>query len=110
MGSGVVLGSSRDQAGDQGTERGFAVSARIMHELKEAEVERQLVLRDTPVRAQLGAQQGPEPFHRVDVDLAEAVAIFVTGILAAPVADRLVPIPSAFSNRALRPTTPALEP
>ncbi len=89
-GSGVVAGTSRDQAGDEGVKQGFAASARVVHELKEAEVERQLVLRDTPMRAQPGAQQRPEPLHRVDVDLAKAVAVLVTGILAAGVADRLV--------------------
>ena len=36
LGSGVVLGLSRDQAGDQGTEQGFAASARVVHELKKA--------------------------------------------------------------------------
>src|SRR4051794_8945167 len=36
-------------------------------DLEEAEIERQLVLRDAPVRAEPGAQQGPEPFHGVDV-------------------------------------------
>jgi len=61
-----------------------------VHELKEAEVERQLVLREAPVRAQPGAQQRPEAFDRVDMDLAEPVAVLVAGILAAPVADRLV--------------------
>ena len=65
---------------------------RVVHELKEAEVKRQLVLRDAPVRAQPGAQQRPEPLHRVDVDFAEAVAVLVAGVLAAPVADRLVPV------------------
>ncbi len=38
MGSGVVLGLSRDQAGDEGTEEGLAASACVVHNLKEAEV------------------------------------------------------------------------
>src|SRR4051812_43369391 len=40
-----------------------------------------------------GAQQGPEPLDRVDVHLAEPVAILVAGVFAAPVADRFVLIP-----------------
>jgi len=52
---------SRDQAGDEGTEQGFAASACVVHELKEAKIERQLVLRDAPVRAEPGAQQRAEP-------------------------------------------------
>jgi len=39
LGSGVV-GSSHNQAGDQGAEQGFAASVRIVHELEEAEVKR----------------------------------------------------------------------
>ena len=62
-----------------------------MDELKEAEIGWQLLLRDATVRPQPGAQQRPEAFGRVDVDLAEAVAILITGILAPPMADRPVP-------------------
>jgi len=51
---------SRDQAGDEGAKQGFATSPSIVHELEEAEVERQLVLRDAPMRSQPGAQQRPE--------------------------------------------------
>jgi len=91
-GSGVVAGVLRDQARDEGAEQGFAVSPSIVYEMEEAEVERQLVLREAPVRAQAGAQQRPEPFHRVDVHLAKAVAILVAGILSASVADRLVSV------------------
>src|SRR3712207_9557499 len=89
-GSRVVMGTSRHQGGDKGSEQGFAAAAGVVHELEEAEVERQLLLRDAPVRAEPGAQQRPEAFHGVDVDLAEAVAVFVAGVFAPPVADGLV--------------------
>ncbi len=62
LGFGVVVSSSRNQAGDEGAEQGFAASARVVHELEEAEVKRQLVLRDAAVRSQPGAQQRPEAF------------------------------------------------
>ena len=52
LGSGVVVSSSRNQAGDESAEQGFAASARVVHELEEAEVKRQLVLRDAAVRSQ----------------------------------------------------------
>src|SRR4051794_23475579 len=42
------------------------------------------------MRAEPGAQEGPEPFYGVDVHLAEAVPVLVAGVFAAPVADRLV--------------------
>jgi len=92
LGSGVVPGPSRHQAGDKRSEQGFAASACVVHELEEAEVERQLVLRDAPMRAKPGAQQGPKTLDRVDVDLAKAVAVLVAGILAASMADGLVPV------------------
>ena len=63
LGSGVVVSSSRNQAGDEGAEQGFAASARVVHELEEAEVERQLVLRDAAVRSQPRAQQRPETLY-----------------------------------------------
>ena len=88
----MVPGGSRNQAGDKGAEQGFAALTRVVHELEEAEVERQLVLRDAPVRAQPGAQQRPKALDGVDVDLAEAVAVFVASVFAAPMADRLVPL------------------
>ncbi len=86
------MGPSRNQAGDERAEQGFATSARVMHELEEAEVERQLVLRDAAVRTQPGTQQRPEPFQGIDVDLAESVAVLVAGVFAASMADRLVPL------------------
>jgi hypothetical protein len=39
-----------------------------------------------------GAQQGPDALHRVDVDLAEAVAVLVARVLAPGVAHGLVPV------------------
>src|SRR4051812_5840538 len=86
-------GTSHDQSGDEGAQEGFAAAAGVVHELEEAEIQRQFLLRDAPVRAQPGAQQGPRALYGIDVDLAEAIAILVTGVLAPSVADRLVPIP-----------------
>jgi len=92
LGSGVVTCPSRNQAGDERSEQGFAASACVVHELEEAEIKRQLVLRNAPVRAQPGAQQRPKSFHRVGVDFAKAVAVLLAGILASGVADRFVPV------------------
>src|SRR5215208_2705318 len=90
-GSGVLGGSpSCHQGSDQLAEQGFAAAAGVVHDLEEAEVERQLLLRDAAVRAQPGAQQGPEALERVDVHLAEAVAVLVACVLATPVTDGLV--------------------
>jgi len=75
----VVAGVSRDQARDEGAEQGFAAMARVVHDLEEAKVERQLLLRKAPMWAAPGAQQRAEP-----------VPVLVAGILAAGVADRLV--------------------
>jgi hypothetical protein len=86
---GGVTGS-RNQACDKGAEQGSPTPARIVNELEEAKIERQLVLRDAPMRAEPGAQQGPEPFHGVDVHLAEAVPVLVAGILTPGMADGLM--------------------
>ena len=91
--------ASSDKCGDEGAEQGFAASACVVHELEEAEVQRQLVLRDAPMRSQPGAQQRPEPLDRVDVHLAEAVAVLVAGVFAAPMADRLVPVAPGWQTR-----------
>src|SRR4051812_21516223 len=88
-----VGSASCDQGGDERAKQGFAATACVVHELEEPQIERQLLLRDPPVRAEPGAQQGPEPLDRVDVHLAEPVAILVAGVFAAPVADRFVLIP-----------------
>ncbi len=53
-GSGVVGRGSCYQGCNKGAEQGFAASARVVHELEEAEIKGQLVLRDAPVRAQPG--------------------------------------------------------
>src|SRR3954452_9789832 len=88
----VVSIGSRDQASDQGPEQRLPAAPGVVDELEEAEIGGQLFLRDAPVRPQPGAQQRPQAFGRVDVDLAEAVAIVVPGILAPSVTDRLVPV------------------
>ncbi len=92
LGSGVVMGPSRNQARDERAEQGFAAPASVVHELEEAEIKRQLVLRDAAVRAQPGAQQGPKALDRVGVDLAEPVTVLVAGVFAASMADRLVSV------------------
>jgi len=57
------------EAGDgQDIKQGFPASARVVRDLEEAEVERQLLLRDAAVRAQLRPSQRPEPLDRVGVD------------------------------------------
>jgi hypothetical protein len=66
---------------NEGAEQGFAATACVMHELEEAEVVRQLVLRDAAVRAQPGPQQRPEALDRVDVLWPKAVRLRETSLL-----------------------------
>jgi len=54
-GFGVVTGTSGDKARGEGAEESLAPAARVVHELEEAEVVRQLLLRDAPMRAALRA-------------------------------------------------------
>src|SRR3954449_1296696 len=91
-GFGVVSIGLGDQACDEGAEERLAAATSVVDELEEAEIGRQLLLRDATVRPEPGTQQRPEALGRVDVDLAKAVAIVVAGILAVAMADGLVPV------------------
>src|SRR5690348_15059118 len=94
-GSGVV-GTSRHQGGDELAEEGPAPAPGVVHELEEGEVERQLLLREAAVGPEPGAQQGPDALHRVDVHLAEAVAVLVARVLAPGVTHGLVAVAPLF--------------
>src|SRR5918998_6964371 len=88
--------SSSHQSRDEGAEEGFASVPGVVHEPEEAEVDRQpcgsaASLRDAPVRAEPGAQQGPRPLHGVDVDPAKAVAVLVARVLPATLVARVLP-------------------
>src|SRR3954466_14376142 len=48
-------GTSHDQSRDEGAKESFASASGVVHELEEAEIERQLLLRDAPVWPQPGA-------------------------------------------------------
>src|SRR4051794_25675312 len=73
---------SGDEQPDEGGEEGLSSPARVVHDLEEGEVERQLLLRDAPVRPQPGAQQRPDALRGVDVHLAGPVAVLIAGVLA----------------------------
>ena len=49
-------GTSHDQSRDEGAKESFAPAPSVVHELEEAEIQRQLFLRDSPMRAEPGAQ------------------------------------------------------
>src|SRR3954447_11968067 len=76
------------QGGQQGSEQGFAPTSGVVHEFEEGEIVGQLLLRDAAM--QPGAQQRPNTFHGVNVDFAESIAIFVSGILAPTMVNGLV--------------------
>src|SRR5918993_4948098 len=95
-GFGVVRLGPCDQGSDEDAEQGLAPATGVVDELEEAQIGRQLLLGDAAVRPQPGAQQRPEALGRVDVDLAEAVAVLVPRVLAAAVADGLVPVTPGF--------------
>src|SRR4051795_3717586 len=48
-------GTSHDQSRDEGAKESFASASGVVHELEEAEIQRQLLLRDAPVWPQPGA-------------------------------------------------------
>src|SRR3954467_11192070 len=61
-----------------------------MDELKEPEIDGELLLRDTAMRPWPGAKERPKSFPRVDVDLVKAITVLVARIFAAAVTDGLV--------------------
>src|SRR3954447_7912977 len=90
-GFGVVRIGRCDQAGDEGAEERLPAAPGVVDGLEEAETGGQPLPPDAPVRPEPGARQRPEALGRVDVDLAEAVAVLVAGVLAPGVAHGLVP-------------------
>src|SRR5215217_7275591 len=60
-----------------------------------------MVLRDTAMRAQPRAQQGPKAFHRIHVPFMEAIAVVISRICAPAVTDacmRIAPLFQAAIN------------
>ena len=78
------------QQTEEGIHEPFAAIFGIVDKLEEAEIKKQVLLSDSAVGSQPGTQQGPESFHRVDMDFVEAITVFVTGILSGVMADRFV--------------------
>ena len=59
-----------------------------MYESKDGEVDRQFFLGKSARRSQPRAKPGPKAFHRVDVDLVNAITVVVASILFLPTIDR----------------------
>src|SRR4051812_9679548 len=68
-----VGSASCDQGGDERAKQGFAATACVVHELEEPQIERQLLLRDPPVRAEPGAQQGQRHRHQEFIRFLNAI-------------------------------------
>jgi len=60
----------------------FASLSDVVHKLKETEVKGKFLLGNAPMRAQPTPQERPEPFHRIHMNFAKAIAIFIAGVLA----------------------------
>ena len=65
----------------------MTTNPRVIHELKEAQVEGQFLLRDSPMGSQPRTQQGPEALHRVDMNLIETLPVFIAGVFTPAMAD-----------------------
>jgi hypothetical protein len=70
-----------DQEADQSPQQRFTPLSDVVNEFEEAEIKRQLLLRDSPVGPQPRPQPRPESLDRVDMDLAETVTILIAGEL-----------------------------
>ena len=78
----------RDQEFQKGSEQAFAPDAGVMHELKEAQVERQFLLRNAAMRSQPRAQQGPESLSGINMDFIKTVTVLIAGVFPPAMADR----------------------
>lgn len=61
-----------------------------MDKFEEREIQGQLFLGNTTMRAQPGTQKRPKTFHRVDMHFMKAIAIIIASVFACRVIDRLV--------------------
>src|SRR6266581_2977022 len=87
-----------DQQLNKRTQQRFASPSHVVNEFEETEVEREFLLGDAPMRTQPTAQQRPKPFHRIDMHFTQAVAIFISGVLALAVVDALMIIAPRFKT------------
>ena len=87
LGSTGDPGRWSDEDGDERFQQCFSALACVVDERKEADVERQFLLRNASVGSQPRSQQRPAAFPRIDVNFVEAVAIVVASVLAASVID-----------------------
>src|SRR5687768_5400920 len=83
-------GELREQQLQDRAEQGFSSSSDVMNELKKAQVQRQIRLRDTAMRTQPRSQKRPKPFHGVDMDFTKAVTIVITGVFSRTVTHAFV--------------------
>ena len=83
-------GQLRQQQSQEGLEQPFATNPGVVRKLEKAQVQRQLLLGDAVMGAPPGAPQRPEPLAGVEVDLVNAIAVFIARGLAVAVADRAV--------------------
>lgn len=79
-----------DQQGEQGAEQAFPPAADVMHELKEAQIQRQFLLREATMGPQLGTEQRPAAFLRVHRNLVETIAVFIARVFAPAMTDRMM--------------------
>src|SRR3954451_12159036 len=86
-------GELRDQEPDQRSQQCLAAFPNVMHELEEAQVNRQLLLGDPAVGTQPRPQQRPEPLNGVDMVLINPIPVVVPRVLARRVADRVMLVP-----------------
>ena len=61
-----------------------------MHKFEEAQVEREFLLRNTPMRTKPTAQQRPEALHRIHMYFTKSVAIFISGEFTPSMIDTLM--------------------
>jgi hypothetical protein len=79
-----------DQELNELTQQRFASLSDVVDKLEEPEVERELLLRNAPMRTKPTPQQRPEALHRIHMHFTKPVAIVISGEFTPPMVDALM--------------------
>src|SRR5918992_5249731 len=82
-----------DQQLNERRKQCFASFSDIVHKLEETEVEREFLLRNAPMRTKPTPQERPEALHGIHMHFTQAIAIFISGVLAPSMVHALMAIP-----------------
>src|SRR6267378_1316311 len=88
-----------DQRLNERAQQCFTPLLHVVNEREETQGEWPFFLCNAPMRAQPTAQERPKAFHRGDMHVAKAVALFIAGVLTPAMVDALMIIAPCLKTR-----------